>query len=352
MKNIVKYLVLLVLIPKMGFAVNPEKHAYNKEKTISKTFDVNSDVQLGVVNSYGNVNVYLWDENKVSIQVNIKVSGNNEAKVNQRIDDIDVSFQASQSRVNAETEFGNSKWHGNNNLSYEINYIVKIPKNGSADLDNKYGGISVEKLNGTAIIRCQYGSINLGQLNGKSNTINISYSHNSTINTSDKINLKSQYSDVEFQKVNLINIDGNYNNFEFQNLGTINVSSNYTKIKSNATQKVAIDGNYLTLKLGEIGNTLNISSNYSDVQFSTSNSTKNIIVNGNYSNTKIFCSTDYAFDFNINLGYGSLKDGIGLKYIEKSEKNNSKSYSGYNISSGKSKLSVTTNYGGVQLINK
>jgi predicted membrane protein len=84
----------------------------------------------------------------------------------------------------------------------------------------------------------------------------------------------------------------------------------------------------------------------------TTNKTKNIIVNGNYSNTKIICAPEVPFDFDINLKYGGFKDQIGLKYSEKSEKNNSKNYSGYNISEGKSSISVTTNYGSVQLLNK
>jgi len=79
---------------------------------------------------------------------------------------------------------------------------------------------------------------------------------------------------------------------------------------------------------------------------------KTLFVNGNYSNTKITCAPEVSFDIDINLKYGGFKDEIGLKYSEKSEKNNSKSYRGYNISTGKSSISVTTNYGSVQLINK
>ena len=77
MKTIYKLLFFILLIPKIGFSID-ENHAYNKEKTLSKTYNVNSDAQINVSNSYGNVNVYLWDENKISIQVSIKVSGNNE----------------------------------------------------------------------------------------------------------------------------------------------------------------------------------------------------------------------------------------------------------------------------------
>jgi len=349
MKTIYKIFFFIVLIPKMGFAID-ENHAYNKEKTISKTYNVNADAQINVSNSYGNVNVYLWDENKISIQVNIKVSGNNESKVNDKLSEIDVDFSASQSLVSAKTTFG-SGWKGGN-LSYEINYIVKLPTNGSVDLTNKYGNIAIDKLMGSSNITCHYGSINLGDFNNKSNTINIAYSNNSSIHSIDKVNLKSQYSDIDIQKVNQIEINGNYNDFAFQNIGSLDLNSNYSKVKSNSIQKVTIDGNYLTLKLGEIGKSLAVISNYSDVRLSASNKTDAISIIGNYTNSKIACSQDYAFDIDVALKYGSLSDDLGIKYTEKSEKNTSFSGTGYHISQGKSKIKVITNYGSVQLLTK
>jgi hypothetical protein len=351
MKNICKLLFLFVLIPSIGFA-SDEKNAFNKEKIITKTFEVNADASINVTNSYGNVNVYLWDENKISIQVSIKVSGNTEKKVMDRLNDIDVNFLATANRVAAITEINGKNWQGNNNLSYEINYVIKIPKNGSADLTNKYGNITIDKLNGNLAIDCKYGSLFLGQISGKSNNLIIAYSQNSTINNIDKLNLNSQYSDVEIQKCNQINIDGNYNTFTFKSVGNLNLSSNYTKVNATVVSKSNINGNYLKLKLGEITNATTIKSNYSDIQLEANKNTNVISIVGNYSNSKITCSPDYAFDIQVALKYGTFKDALGIKYTDKYEKNTSKSFSGYHIAQGKSKIDVSTNYGSLQLLNK
>ncbi|WP_445720205.1 hypothetical protein [Flavobacterium sp.] len=351
MKNIFKLLLLLILIPWVVLA-SDEKKAFNKEKTISKTFEVNNDALLSVTNSYGNVNVYLWDENKISIQVQIKVSGNNEKKVTDRLNDIDITFAATSNKVGAITEINGKNWQGNNNISYEINYVVKIPKNGNVDLHNKYGNISIDKLNGNLGINCKYGSLFLGQLNGKLNNIIIAYSQNSTITSVDKLNLNSQYSEVEIQKGNQINIDGNYNTFEFQSVGSLNITSNYTKVKTTAVSKSVINGNYLTLKLGDIGISTTIKSNYSDIQLGANKNTNAISIDGNYTNSKITCTPDYAFDVQVELKYGSFKDALGIKYTDKYEKNTSKSYTGYHIAQGKSKITVATNYGSLQLLTK
>jgi hypothetical protein len=342
-------LLLLLLIPILTFGINKEE-AVSKEKNINKSFNVESDALLQTSNSYGNINVYLWDENKISVQVTIKVSGNNEKKVIEKLNSIDVTFDASASKVSAATTFENSNWKNGNNMNYEINYTIKIPKNGNIALVNKYGNITIEKLNGTSNITCKYGNLNLGDFNNKSNNITLSYSRDSTIGSIDKLNINSQYSQVEIQNVNQINSDGNYNDFTFHNVGSFVINSNYTKINSKSIQKFNCDGNYLTLKLGEIGSSLDINSNYSSITFNTTSKTKNISINANYTNTKIICPSEYSFDFDINVKFGEFKNQLELKYSEKSEKNNSKSYTGYHISQGKAKIYVATNFGSVQFI--
>ena len=230
--------------------------------------------------------------------------------------------------------------------------MVKIPKNGNVDLHNKYGNISIDKLNGNLGINCKYGSLFLGQLNGKLNNITIAYSQNSTITSVDKLNLNSQYSEVEIQKGNQINIDGNYNTFEFQSVGSLNITSNYTKVKTTAVSKSVINGNYLTLKLVDVGISTTIKSNYSDIQLGANKNTNAISIDGNYTNSKITCTPDYAFDVQVELKYGSFKDALGIKYTDKYEKNTSKSFTGYHIVQGKSKITVATNYGSLQLLTK
>lgn len=351
MKIIVKTIITFVVFPILSFGVNENKHAYNKEKSISKTYSVNDDAQVNITNSYGNINVYLWDENKISIQVNIKVSGNNEKKINERINTIDVDFNATSSKVTAETIFTTKEWKSSN-ISYEINYVVKIPRNGSIDLNNKYGNISVDKLNGSSAIECKYGNLNLGNFTNKYNNIILSYSNNSSINSIDKLYLTSHYSTIDIKNSTHVSIEGNYNTIDFQNVGNLFLNSNYTKITSKSTQKFDCKGNYLTLKLGDIGQSLDIESNYSDINLSSTSKTKGITILGNYTNSKITCNSDYAFDINVNLKYGSFKDELGIKYIEKIEKNTSKSLKGYHLSQGKSKINVTTNYGSVQLLTK
>ena len=77
-----KYTILAFLLaPIIGLGNNENpKGKYFKEKTIKKEFSVNSDALLKINNSYGNLNITSWNENRVLIEVHIKTNGNNEER--------------------------------------------------------------------------------------------------------------------------------------------------------------------------------------------------------------------------------------------------------------------------------
>ena len=80
-----KSLVFLLLLPIMVIANNGEwSGKYTKEKTIKKDFNVNKDALLKVDNSYGNITIVTYNGNTTSIEVVIKVNGNNEDKVKEK----------------------------------------------------------------------------------------------------------------------------------------------------------------------------------------------------------------------------------------------------------------------------
>src|SRR6478735_5950093 len=97
MKKLHNLLLLLLLIPFLGFS--NDAFNYEKQKTINKSYVVNSDAGLNIENSYGNIFVTTWNEDKIEIDVIIKVSGNDEKWVNQKLEGIDVSFTALKNMV-------------------------------------------------------------------------------------------------------------------------------------------------------------------------------------------------------------------------------------------------------------
>jgi len=352
MKKHYNILILFILIPFLGFA--NDDTFISKEKNIKKTFIVNSNAGIDIDNKYGNITVSTWDENKIDLDITIKVSGGNENWVNERLNSIDVDINALKSMVSAITNIGNSslKSRGSSN-SFEINYVIKIPKNGTVKLNNKYGNITTLNLESTTDIACKYGKVILGKLNGVNNRVELGYSQNSSIDYIKNGNIEARYSGLKINESGNLNLDANYTDVFLQEGQNIKYDGNYGSFKFQKINSLAGSGNYLTVSVAEISSNLSIDATYSKINVDLMNErSKNININTGYTNVSLGFSTNYAFDFDINTRYGSIKNDNLLDISVSEIKNNSKRISGYNKKKGQNKVVVNSNYGNVILIRK
>ncbi|KFF09955.1 hypothetical protein IW20_21925 [Flavobacterium hydatis] len=352
MKKHYNFLILLLIIPFLGFA-NDDGYS-TKQKTIKKTYIVNSDAGIDIDNKYGNISVTTWDEDKIDIEVIIKVSGSNEKWVNEKLNSINVDITALKSMLTAITNIGSSslKSMGSSN-NFEINYTLKIPKNGTVKLNNKYGNITTGDLASTADIFCKYGKVNLGRLNGNTNTIHIEYCQNSSINYIKNGNIEARYSGLKINSAGKINLDTNYTDIVMGDSQNIKYDCNYGTFKFQKMGSVAGAGNYLTVNIGEISNMLSVDLNYGNLAVGIINEkANNINVTSGYSDVSLGYDSNYAFDFDISTRYSGLKTDSSMQISNSEEKSNAKKVSGFYKKKGQNKLVLTSNYGSILLVKK
>lgn len=350
MKNLFK-LIIFFLGTTVVLATN-HIGKFTKQKSLQKTVLVNSDATLSVKNKYGNLMITTWDEDKIGIEVTITVSADSEKWVEQKISSITVIFNGSKSLYSAETLIDSNESYGKNR-SMEINYTIKIPKNGSVKLDNKYGDIIMHDLNGSSDITCKYGRISLGKLNNSLNTIKIDYCTKSTIESVNKVTIEAKYSGITIQNFDVIDLNSSYTDVHLANGTNLTYKSNYGKIAVGKITNLTGDGNYLTITIDEIQQNLKLSTNYSNLTLrSIADKANDISIKAGYTNIKINYSPSYAFDFDISTKYGNFKTDAELTYNSKVEKSNSKSYQGYFKKSGVNVLSLSANYGNISLYQK
>lgn len=352
MKKHYKILILFILIPFIGFS--NDDNAISKQKNIKKTYIVNSNAGIDISNKYGNITVSTWDEDKIDLDITIKVSGANENWVNEKLNSIDIDINALKSMVTAVTTIGNSslKSRGSSN-SFEINYVIKIPKNGSVKLDNKYGNITTLNLEASTDIACKYGKIMIGQLNGTNNRIEMGYSQNSTIDYIKSGNIEARYSGIKINEAGNLNLDANYTDVSLKEGQNIKYQGSYGNFKFQKINSLVGAGNYLTVSVAEISKDLNIDATYSKINVESLNEKpKNVTINTGYTNITLGYNTNYSFDFDINTKYGSIKNDGTLDVSVSESKNNSKKISGFNKKKGQSKVVVNSTYGNVILVKK
>jgi len=351
MKALHKILILFLVIPAISLAHEIELGKYSKQKSIKKAYIVNPDAGIDIQNSYGNVYVTTWNEDKIELDILIKVSGDREEWVNKKLDDINVDIEALKNMVTAKTVFLNSSGGSTGrNSSFEINYTIKIPKNGNVKINNKYGDVISTDLFANANIKCKYGKITMGKLNGSSNILDIEYCNKSSVEYVKNASVSADYSGLSIGDFGNINLRADYTDINFSNGNNLKYDCSYGKLNYGKITNLEGAGNYLTIKVGEILNNLLVNTKYSKLTVSEMNAKAgNVSVSSGYTNIDIGYSPGYSFDFDINLKYANLKSDGDLEMSSKQETGSSKSYQGYFKKAGTNKVSITSNYGNVSL---
>lgn len=354
MKTSYKKIFILLLIPYCLVAKGIDLGKFTKQKTINKAYIVNADAGIDITNSYGNVFVTTWDEDKIELDIVIKVSGDNEEWVTKRINDIDVTIDALKNLVTSKTKITNSRYHNNGNKnSFEINYIIKIPKNGGVKINNKYGDIISGDLFANTTINCEYGKITLAKLNGNINDITIGYCSKSTIEFVKNATINADYSGLSIIEFGKINLSADYTNLSFTAGNELKYNCSYGKLNLGKVNTILGNGDYVTIHINQIFRNLTIETSYSKITIEEIDAkANNIAINSDYTAVDLGYDSDYVFDFDVNIKYADFKFENELTVSSKQVSNSSKSYQGFNKKSGENKVSITSQYGKISLLKK
>jgi hypothetical protein len=345
----------LILIPAYG-SILPPNHTL--EKTIRKEFDVNSDALLKIQNSYGNLVLHSWEEDRILIEVHITANGNNADNVEKKLDGITVSFEASPSMVYAQTHFEKNNswswWKGNDRVQMQVNYTITLPVKNSINLQNDYGNITLDRIDGHAKISCDYGRLDLGELRGRNNELRFDYTSKSRIGYMNSGEIKADYSGFILERGGSLNLSADYTNAEIGLLENLDYSCDYGNLEVKEAKSILGKGDYISVYVGRVKESTTIDANYGSIRIGEMGLTaKNIILNTEYTGIKIGYDALHPFDFEISAEYAGLKGKEDLSMQISKESNHSRYFSGYFLrpSEGCS-LKINSAYGSISLEKK
>lgn len=353
MKKQFKIIIILLLLPIITLANGLDLGKYSKQKTIKKAYIVNPDAGIDVKNAYGNVFVTTWDESKIELEILIKVSGDNEEWVTKRLDGIDVDIEALKSMISAETKISKSGGSGSKNSSIEINYTVKIPKNGTVKINNQYGSIITTDLFANTNLNCQYGKLTSAKLSGNSNIINIEYCSKSTIDYVKNATINADYSGLTINDFGKIGLNADYTDINFINGNDLKYDCSYGKLNFGKINTIDGNGDYLSIHASNVLEQLKITTDYSKITVDELGSRINsVAINSSYTNVDLGYNPNFSFDFDVNVKYASFNYSRDLEMNSKQESGFSKSYQGYYKKSGENKVTIHSQFGNVNLNKK
>lgn len=349
-----KFITLLLLtIPILSIA-NNDKGKYTKEKTIKKEFSVNTNAFLKVNNKYGNLNITSWDQNRIEIEVHIKTSGNNEEKVQRKLDDITISFKGSSSNVSAKTNINKTSswgWGNSNNVNMQINYTIKLPVKNNIDLTNDYGSITLDRIDGHATINCDYGRLDIGELRGRNNNLNFDYTSKSEIDYINSAKIDADYSGFTITKAGNLDLNTDYTSASIIKMENLVYNSDYGSLSVSEAKNIEGNGDYISIKLGRINGNVSLNADYGSIKIAElTENAGNITINADYTGVKIGHNPNYNFKFELKSSYGGINGVDNCNINVKEVKNSQKYYKGSCGSENSNNfVNIATEYGSISI---
>lgn len=352
-------IIALLLVPAISLASNEYKGKYTKQKKIKKEYNVSANDLLSLDNSYGNIDVETWDQNRVEIEVIIKTNGNDEEKVKERLDEINVIFNQNSEGVTAKTVFekSNKSWlsalfGSSSNVNMEINYIVKAPVTNNMNISNDYGSIHLDKLEGDLKMSCDYGRFLIGELNSNNNYLVFDYTRNSSIEVVKRAKIKADYSEFNIENAGSIDLSADYTDARFRKVVNLKYNNDYGSLKVDKVKNIKGSGDYLGIDLGLLYSTAEVNMDYGSFSIEKIMAgMKTININSDYTSIKLGYDHEAAFSFDVNTTYGSVKglEGNGFTVNKRNQSGSDNSFGGYHLdeSTGGS-ITINSSYGGVR----
>ncbi len=358
MKTYYNYILILFFIPGIAFAKTCKKGKYQKQKTIKKEFAVNPNSLLKVNNSYGNLDLVTWNENRTVIEVTIITYGNDEEEVNDRLQEITIDFNATPDMVSATTIFGSKKkyWKWwkltSRNVKLEVNYTIKFPVTSSIEIKNDYGAINLNKLEGHALINCDYGQLIIGDLLAEDNLLNFDYTNKSTIDYMKSGVITADYSDFTIEEADKLTLKTNYTRSEIKKVNTLTYSCDYGKMIIGTASVVSGQGDYIPTHIKFLLGSLAINSDYGSIKIDEITKTfTGITIKADYTNVKLGFNPDVSFSFVINLDYADLIGKENVMVTKSAIHNRNRKFLGYyNKQNSNASIIIDSEYGTVSLI--
>ncbi len=293
---------------------------FKKTKKINKTYTVDQNVTVDIINSFGDVTIELWDQSSVSIDVVVKVSGNNEDRVNERLERIDVDFKATNRTVKAVSDIPNEStgimgWiKGDTGTDTQVNMIVKMPVNATLEIENDYGAIIIPKMNAPLKLSCDFGRLQLGQLLNPYNELSFDYTENSSIDYLKGGTIKADFSKFKVYGADVIDFTGDYTTAAFAPVKNFKYNSDFSTLTIDGAQRIDARGDYSTVSIGKLSGPAIIKADFGSLTIAElASDFSQLSIKSDYTTINIGYAPTTSFNYLIETEFGSLKLDSSLK---------------------------------------
>lgn len=344
--NLVTCLAIIGLIS--GSVTGKDKGLdFEKSRKISKSYEVKTDVRLAISNSFGRVHINTWDQNKITVDIEIIARMNNENRAQDLLNRIKIDIDEGSSEISFETILGKLK--NRDREEFEINYKVNMPKKNPLRLRNSFGGNFIGDLLGDSEINISYGDFRIEKLYGLSD-IKISFS-DGAIKLVKKGEIDIKYSDLEIDELGVVKMEQGFSDVEIEKIGTIDLNSKYGDVEIGTVQGIKGYVGYSEFSIDRLEVELDMRAQYSG-GFTIDEVAKDfskIVIDGKFGDYRISFEEGVNFTFDTELSFSNFSySGLPLEFDYKVKEDFSARYKG-KMGSGKGGyINIDTSYGDIR----
>jgi hypothetical protein len=252
--------LILVIVTGSNYAKgDTEKVLYNK------TFEVNKNALLTVSHEMGNLECKNWDKNEISVKIMATLETNDPEKTTRAFNRVQFEVSGNRDKVDVFCKLKSSK-NEKKEVSPQVDVVIFMPESVRLDLEHKFGNAYIDKAAGQSVVQSAYGSIHLASLSHPESSFKLDFGEGEigyfagnsvTINYSSlklgeagNISLKSAYSDIEADRINILDLKLEGGNLEINQSDILKGSSKFSGIQIDQLAEILdIESSYGSLEV-------------------------------------------------------------------------------------------------------
>ncbi|MBU1012317.1 MAG: hypothetical protein KKG99_04875 [Bacteroidetes bacterium] len=321
-----------------------------KEKftsTFKKEFEVNRDATVKISNTFGDIQCFTWDENKVSIEVLVEVTADDEKSAGRIFDKISIEITGDKYKVVEQTKVGNIN---SRDAKFNILVNVYLPESLNLDFSNKFGNTYIGIVKGKTYLKQSFGTLHASELQNADNEIIVQHgalelgivkeavidiSHSDfNIEKAERLKVDAQFTEMEFEKIGKLFIDANFGSLEIDEVGVIDCKLNGTGTSINYLKESIL----AECKLGKLSID-HISRGFTEVD-----------INGQHSSISIGLDNGASFSYDISAQFASVYLPSNFKPSkEKVSFNSYKYYGSAGDKGSKALIKIESQFGAIEI---
>jgi hypothetical protein len=282
---------------------------FEKSRSVREGFKITPNVEVQVINKYGDVHLVPWEKDSVIFDIQFTVTSNKQTKVDKIFEYVDFDFKPTAYYVIAQTVFqgqntfwtemtdmANTIFSGGTNT--RIDYTVYFPKDNAVKIENKFGNIFTTEHSGKVDITLSNGDIKAYAFLGPTK-LKIDFG-NITIDEIVNATMTLGYAEMNVENAGELIMETRSSKLYITSCQKLHLDSKRDRIYIKNAGEISGDLFFSYLSLDEAGSKINLKTNYGDIKvLDVTDGFLRMDFSSQNSDVTLYLDEDHLFDMEI-----------------------------------------------------